>query len=92
MPAMALRTLEPTDEETSTNPSAVPDWLRSCAQPGWRRTYLDWRVSVGGDLEAVANTVKSESIWLLIQDLLESAMQAGWERGEGLPAEFDRRP
>lgn len=47
----------------------------------WQSRYVAWRVSRGGQLDAIANAVKDEGIWRLICDLMESAVQSGWEAG-----------
>lgn len=55
----------------------------------WQSEYVTWRVSRGGQLDAIAHAVKNEGIWRLICDLMESAVQTGWEAasvGEPEPA------
>jgi hypothetical protein len=64
-------------------PSSLPPALASLveADPDWRWPFIEWRVTQGGQLEAIAHAVRDESIWRLICALMESALQAGWEAG-----------
>ena len=47
----------------------------------WHRTYIAWRAEKGGDFHAVAGGVRSVSVLRLVEDLIESAVRAGFESG-----------
>lgn len=50
---------------------------------GWQKAYVEWRVSHEAELDAVAGVVAErvhdEHVWRLINDLVESALVAGWD-------------
>lgn len=54
---------------------------------GWQKAYVEWRVSHEAELDAVAGVVAErvhdEHIWRLINELVESALLAGWASASG---------
>jgi hypothetical protein len=67
----------------NTIQSSLPPALAALvdAEPDWRWPFIEWRVTHEGQLEAIAHSLKNESVWRLVCDLMESAVQAGWDAG-----------
>lgn len=50
---------------------------------GWQNSYVGWRAAHGDELGAVTAAVPNDGVLELIYELLESAVQTGWEAGAG---------
>lgn len=57
---------------------------------GWWNAYVNWRVAHGDELGAVAAGAPNDDLLELTYELLESAVQAGWEAAAAMEAAPDR--